>query len=69
MYFSAFRKNAEGGRRFALPLSKAKECADMVYGIDILEESIRTLDAELYEKYELTTEEIAFIEAMIKPME
>ena len=26
-------------------------------------------DAELYEKYGLTVEEIAFIEAMIKPME
>ena len=26
-------------------------------------------DAELYEKYELTDEEIAFIEATIKPME
>lgn len=27
------------------------------------------IDAELYEKYELTDEEIAFIEATIKPME
>lgn len=26
-------------------------------------------DAELYEKYGLTDEEIAFIESMIKPME
>ena len=26
-------------------------------------------DAELYEKYALTKEEIAFIESMIKPME
>lgn len=25
-------------------LSKDAECADMVYGVDILEESIRTLD-------------------------
>lgn len=27
------------------------------------------IDAELYEKYGLTEEEIAFIESMIKPME
>ena len=28
-------------------LPKDTECVDIVYGIDILEESIRTLDAEL----------------------
>ena len=30
-----------------LPQLKDTECADIIYGIDILEESIRTLDAEL----------------------
>ena len=30
-----------------LPQLTDTECADMIYGIDILEESIRTLDAEL----------------------
>ena len=31
--------------------------------------AIRETDAELYEKYGLTADEIAFFEAMIKPME
>ncbi len=30
-----------------MPLSKNTECVAMIYGVDILEESIRTLDAEL----------------------
>jgi hypothetical protein len=31
--------------------------------------SIKEIDTELYAKYKLTDEEIAFIESMIKPMD
>ena len=33
------------------------------------EQNIDKIDAELYAKYNLTDDEIAFIESMIKPME
>ena len=33
------------------------------------EQNIDKIDAELYAKYNLTNDEIAFIESMIKPME
>ena len=33
------------------------------------EQNIDKIDTELYAKYNLTEEEIAFIESMIKPME
>ena len=45
-------------------ISKIDTSAKKKYGFDINE-----IDAQLYEKYSLTPEEIAFIESTIKPME
>ena len=49
---------------FNIPLQDFTDNSDINW-----KESIEYIDQELYAKYGLTDEEIAFIESMIKPME
>ena len=57
--------------RFLLSLAKISQhgTAKTYRFIPVQDFSRSWSDAELYEKYNLTDEEIAFIESMIKPME
>ena len=57
--------------RFLVSLKKiSQDATQRVYEFVPMQDFTKTwIDAELYEKYGLTEEEIAFIESMIKPME
>lgn len=57
--------------RFLVMLKKSSQhAAASVYSfVPVQDFSKPWTDAELYAKYNLTEEEIAFIESMIKPME
>ena len=46
-----------------VPMQDFTECSDIDWS-----KSIEEIDVQLYKKYKLTDEEIAFIESMIKPM-
>ena len=66
--------------RFLIMLKKAsQQASSVVYGFVPMQDftadsdidwskSIAEIDAQLYEKYHLSTDEIAFIDSMIKPM-
>ena len=61
------KKNAQHNMRnvfTAVPMQDFTENSDIDWN-----KSISEIDAQLYAKYNLTKEEIAFIESMIKPME
>ena len=57
-------------RALVLSMKISRDAMRIVYRFVSLQDfSKPQTDAELYEKYRLIDEEIAFIEAMIKPME
>lgn len=61
------RKNDQGAGRAIykfVPLQNFTDKSDIVWS-----KSISEIDQQLYKKYNLTNEEISFIESMIKPME
>ena len=57
-------------RFLVLLIKNTQDASQRVYSFVPLQDFSKPwTDAELYEKYGLTDEEIAFIESMIKPME
>ena len=54
---------SRGNFRF-VPIQDFTDSSDIVWS-----KSIKNIDRQLYRKYDLTDEEIGFIERMIKPME
>ena len=64
LFFNRVQKNASKRTFSLIPLQDFTEQSDIDWS-----KSIPEIDAQLYKKYGLTEEEIAFIESMIKPME
>lgn len=64
LYFNRIQKNTSKKTFDLIPLQDFTENSDIDWS-----KSIPEIDAQLYQKYGLTKDEIDFIESMIKPME